>query len=216
MTAFLNWSLKPEQLLSLSPVVPVIVIEREEDALPMAEALLAGGISLMEITLRTAAALPAIETIARKLPEVTVGAGTVYSKGHLQQVSDAGGQFAISPGGTPALLTAAANGKIPLLPGISTVSELMQGIELGYSHFKFFPAEACGGVKALKAISGPFPDIKFCPTGGISQENYRDYLALKTVACVGGSWLVPGEAVRQGDFSLITRLAKEALAAFKS
>jgi 2-dehydro-3-deoxyphosphogluconate aldolase/(4S)-4-hydroxy-2-oxoglutarate aldolase len=193
-------------------VVPVIVLDDLAHALPMAEALLNGGISVMEVTLRTPVALAAIELIAKEFPQALVGAGTVCQEAQLVQVEQAGGKFAISPGGTPRLLSAAKEGAIPLLPGVSTVSELMVGMELGYQHFKFFPAEAAGGIKALKAISGPFPEVTFCPTGGISQENYLEYLKLANVSCVGGSWLVPANAMKSGDFATITQLAKEALA----
>ena len=164
------------------------------------------------MTLRTECAIEAIRRIAKEVPEAIVGAGTVINPQQLAQVTEAGAQFAISPGLTEALLKSAVAGTIPLIPGISTVSELMLGMSYGLNEFKFFPAEANGGVKALKAIAGPFSKVRFCPTGGISPENYRNYLALESVLCIGGSWLVPNDAVKAGDFQRITELAKEAVA----
>lgn len=202
--------MNPKQILSASPVMPVMVIEKEEQAVPLAQALLAGGIQVLEITLRTEAALGSIKAISQQLPEALVGAGTVVTPADLAAVTEAGAKFAISPGLTPELLAAAQQGSIPLIPGISTVSEMMQGMASGLDHFKFFPAEAAGGIKMLKAISGPFPHITFCPTGGISPANYQDYLALPNVACVGGSWLAPKEAVATGDWQKITELARQA------
>ncbi|MBA5839243.1 bifunctional 4-hydroxy-2-oxoglutarate aldolase/2-dehydro-3-deoxy-phosphogluconate aldolase, partial [Morganella morganii] len=158
-------------------------------AVPLPRALVVGGIRVLEVTLRTGSAIEAIRSIAEEVPVAFVGAGTLIGPERLHAVSDAGTRFAISPGLTDSLLQAAVQGSIPLIPGIATVSGLMAGMAYGLKNFKFFPAEANGGVKALKAISGPFPDIRFCPTGGISLNNYRDYLALSSVACVGGSWL---------------------------
>lgn len=204
--------LNAQSVLNAGPVVPVIVIRELHQAVPLARALVAGGIRVLEVTLRTACAIEAIRAIAEEVPEAIVGAGTVINPEQLKAVTDAGAQFAISPGLTESLLQAADQGSIPLIPGIATVSELMAGMANGLKNFKFFPAEANGGVKALKAISGPFPDIRFCPTGGISLNNYRDYLALSSVACVGGSWLVPEDALRNGDYDRITALAAQAVA----
>jgi len=179
---------------------------------PMAKALVAGGVRVLEVTLRTACALDAIRAIAQEVPEAIVGAGTVTNVEQLKAVTEAGAQFAISPGLTESLLKAATEeGTIPLIPGISTVSELMLGMQYGLKEFKFFPAEANGGVKALQAIGGPFAHIRFCPTGGISPANYRDYLALNSVLCIGGSWLVPADALEAGDYDRITKIAREAV-----
>ncbi|MBJ3813990.1 bifunctional 4-hydroxy-2-oxoglutarate aldolase/2-dehydro-3-deoxy-phosphogluconate aldolase [Shimwellia pseudoproteus] len=210
-----NWKTSAEQILKSGPVVPVIVVKKLEHAVPMAKALVAGGVRVLEVTLRTECALEAIRLIAKEVPDAIVGAGTVTNPQQLADVTAAGAQFAISPGLTDSLLKAAAAGTIPLIPGISTVSELMLGMDHGLKEFKFFPAEANGGVKALKAIAGPFAQIRFCPTGGISPANYRDYLALNSVLCVGGSWLVPDDAMEAGDYDRITALAKEAVAGAK-
>jgi 2-dehydro-3-deoxyphosphogluconate aldolase/(4S)-4-hydroxy-2-oxoglutarate aldolase len=206
-----NWKREPAEILSMGPVIPVMVIKKLEQAVPLARALVAGGVKVLEITLRTDAALDAIAEICHEVPEAVVGAGTVTTPEELGAVAEAGAVFAISPGLTPELLEAANNGSIALIPGISTVSELMTGISRGYDHFKFFPAEAAGGIKMLKAIAGPFSKVTFCPTGGISPTNYRDYLSLANVACVGGSWIVPDEAVEREDWDRITALAREAL-----
>ncbi|MEW5289103.1 bifunctional 4-hydroxy-2-oxoglutarate aldolase/2-dehydro-3-deoxy-phosphogluconate aldolase [Erwinia papayae] len=207
-----NWKISAEQILTTGPVVPVIVVNKLEHAVPMAKALVAGGVKVLEVTLRTACAMEAIRAMVNEVPEAIVGAGTVLNAEQLKAVTDAGVQFAISPGLTEPLLKAAVAGSVPLIPGISTVSELMSGMDYGLREFKFFPAEANGGVKALQAIGGPFPQVRFCPTGGISPANYRDYLALKSVLCIGGSWLVPADALEAGDYERITRLAKEAVA----
>ncbi|QDX30176.1 bifunctional 4-hydroxy-2-oxoglutarate aldolase/2-dehydro-3-deoxy-phosphogluconate aldolase [Dickeya poaceiphila] len=207
-----NWKTSAEHILTAGPVVPVIVINKLEHAVPMAKALVAGGVRVLELTLRTDCAVEAIRLIAQEVPDAIVGAGTVINPQQLAEVTAAGAQFAISPGLTEPLLKAATEGTIPLIPGISTVSELMLGMDYGLREFKFFPAEANGGVKALQAIAGPFGKIRFCPTGGISLKNYRDYLALKSVLCVGGSWLVPADALESGDYDRITMLAREAVA----
>lgn len=207
-----NWKVSAEQILRAGPVVPVIVMKKLEHAVPLAKALVAGGVRVLEITLRTECAIEAIRSIAREVPEAIVGAGTVITPEQLKEVTDAGAQFAISPGLTDALLRAATDGSIPLIPGISSVSEMMLGMSYGLNDFKFFPAEASGGVKTLQALAGPFAQVHICPTGGITLANYRDYLALKNVLCVGGSWLVPVEAMESGDYDRITRLAREAVA----
>lgn len=210
--AFENWQLQPGTLFDQGPVVPVIVIKDLADAVPMAKALLAGGIKVLEVTLRTPVALDAIRLLAQEVPDAIVGAGTVTTAAQLQQVLDAGAKFAISPGLTRELLQAGKDCAIPLIPGIASISELMEGTGLGYTHFKFFPAEAAGGVKTLKSIHGPFADIRFCPTGGINEKNFLDYLALPNVKCVGGSWIVPDDAVAAKDWSRITQLCKAAVA----
>ncbi|MGG2140973.1 bifunctional 4-hydroxy-2-oxoglutarate aldolase/2-dehydro-3-deoxy-phosphogluconate aldolase [Symbiopectobacterium sp. RP] len=207
-----NWKTSAEQILTTGPVVPVIVVNKLEHAVPMVKALVAGGVRVLEVTLRTDCAVDAIRAIAKEVPDAIVGAGTVTNPQQLADVIAAGAQFAISPGLTEPLLKAAVEGPIALIPGISTVSELMLGMDYGLREFKFFPAEANGGVKALQAIAGPFSQIRFCPTGGISLKNYRDYLALKSVLCVGGSWLVPNDTLESGDYSRITELAREAVA----
>lgn len=210
--SFANWQLKPETLFAQGPVVPVIVIKDLATAVPLAKALVAGGVRVLEVTLRTPVALEAIELMAKEVPDAIVGAGTVTTPEQLAKVAAAGAKFAISPGLTRELLAAGKAGEIPLIPGIASISELMEGTGVGYTHFKFFPAEAAGGVKTLKSIHGPFSDIRFCPTGGINEKNYQDYLALPNVACVGGSWIVPDDAIANGDWDRITQLCKDAVA----
>ena len=196
-----NWKTSAESILTTGPVVPVIVVKKLEHAVPMAKALVAGGVRVLEVTLRTECAVDAIRAIAKEVPEAIVGAGTVLNPQQLAEVTEAGAQFAISPGLTEPLLKAATEGTIPLI----------LGMDYGLKEFKFFPAEANGGVKALQAIAGPFSQVRFCPTGGISPANYRDYLALKSVLCIGGSWLVPADALEAGDYDRITKLAREAV-----
>lgn len=200
-----------EEILSIGPVVPVIVINDIKDAVPLAKALVAGGVKTLEVTLRTACAIDAIKKIMAEVPEAVVGAGTVTTVEQFKKVSELGVEFIITPGLTPALLKAAVEGTVPVIPGIATIGELMTGAEAGLKCFKFFPAEINGGVAALKAFAGPMPDAKFCPTGGISLKNYRDYLSLKNVLCVGGSWFVPTDVIAKGDFAAITQMAKEAV-----
>ncbi len=204
-------STQVEHIMNASPVMPVLVIENAEDAVPLARALLAGGLRVLEVTLRTEAALDAIRAISAEVDGAIVGAGTVTEPVQLQAVEDAGGVFAISPGATPALLKAGIESRLPYLPAISTVSEMMVAMEYGYQAFKFFPAEINGGVPALKAIAGPFPEVTFCPTGGIGPGNFTDYLALPNVSCVGGSWVVPTELVSSRDWAGITALAAAAI-----
>lgn len=207
-----RWKIPASEILAAGPVIPVMVIEEPERAVPLARALMAGGVRVLEIVLRTPVALDAIRAIAAEVPEAITGAGTVINGQDLAAVTEAGAVFAISPGLTPALLDAASNGPIALIPGIATISELMLGMERGYRRFKFFPAEAAGGIAMLKAIAGPFPQVTFCPTGGISAANYRDYLALKNVACVGGSWIVPADLITAGNWPAITELAARTIA----
>lgn len=207
-----NWKVAPSMVLNASPVMPVMVIQELENAVPLAKALVAGGIRVLEITLRTPVALDCIRAIAKEVPEAIVGAGTILNAEQLQQAADAGAVFAISPGLTANLLASAQKSSIALIPGISSLSELMLGMEYGLDHFKFFPAENAGGVPMLKAIAGPIPQVTFCPTGGISLKNYNEYLALPNVACCGGSWLAPAEVVKNKDWAKVTQLAQEAIA----
>ena len=206
-----TWKIQPKNILTAGPVMPVMVIQNLDDAVPLAKALVAGGIQVLEITLRTPIALEAIKLISQEVKEAIVGAGTIANPAQLQAAEDAGALFAISPGITTSLLTAAQSGNIALIPGIATLSELMLGMENGLNYFKFFPAEAAGGVPLLKAISGPFPNAVFCPTGGISPGNYNEYLHLPNVACVGGSWLAPQAVVNEKNWAKVTELAKKAL-----
>jgi 2-dehydro-3-deoxyphosphogluconate aldolase / (4S)-4-hydroxy-2-oxoglutarate aldolase len=201
-----------DAVFALAPVVPVITIARLEDALPLARALADNGLPVLEVTLRTACALEAIALIARELPSACVGAGTVLNARDLEAVSQAGARFAISPGATDTLYGAAAECPIPLIPGIATASELMRGLEHGWQRFKFFPAESSGGVAALKGFGGPFAHVRFCPTGGIDAAKAPSYLALPNVACVGGSWMLPADALAAGDWDRIGGLAREAAA----
>jgi 2-dehydro-3-deoxyphosphogluconate aldolase/(4S)-4-hydroxy-2-oxoglutarate aldolase len=207
-----TWKIQPKDVLHASPVMPVMVIADLDNAVPLAKALVAGGIRVLEITLRTSVALEAIRLISQEVEGAIVGAGTITTPEQLQAAQAAGAVFAISPGLTPTLLNAAASSEIALIPGIATLSELMQGMEYGLDCFKFFPAEAAGGIPMLKSIAGPMPQITFCPTGGISPDNYRAYLQLSNVACVGGSWLAPADAVKNKDWAKITELAVQAVA----
>lgn len=206
-----NWKISPSTVLNSGPVMPVMVIHNLEDAVPLAKALVAGGIRVLEITLRTPVALDAIRIISQQVEEAIVGAGTITTPEHLQQAEEAGAVFAISPGLTPNLLKASQSNRIALIPGISTLSELMLGMEYGLDHFKFFPAAAAGGVNMLKGIAGPIPSVTFCPTGGISADNYNEYLKLPNVACVGGSWLAPDDAIKAKNWHKITELAEQAI-----
>ena len=201
-----------DEVFALAPVIPVLAIERIEDALPLCRALVDNGLPVLEITLRTACALDAIALVARDLPHACVGAGTVLSAADLAKVSDAGARFAISPGATDNLFNEAKTSAVPLIPGIATASELMRGMEHGWRRFKFFPAESSGGIAALKGFGGPLPMARFCPTGGIDAAKAPNYLALPNVACVGGSWMVPADAVKAGDWARIGVLAGEAAA----
>ena len=186
-----------EEIMRTAPVIPVLVVDRLEDAVPMAEALVAGGLRVLEVTLRTPVALDAIRAM-REVDGAIVGAGTVVDQEQLQAAIDAGAQFIVSPGLTEALGRAAIRAEVPFLPGIATAGDIMRGLELGLEHFKFFPAEANGGIPGLKALAGPFGGLKFCPTGGVRQESAADWLAPEQVLCVGGSWLVPqGEVDRE-------------------
>lgn len=198
------------ELASYGPVIPVIVLQREADAVPLAHALVSGGVRVLEVTLRTPVALAAMRAIAREVPGAIVGAGTVRSVADAQAALDAGCQFAVSPGYTPALGQACRQLKLPLLPGVATASEVMTAQADGYDFVKFFPATAAGGIPLLKAWAGPFPDVAFCPTGGITPQTAPQFLALPNVKVCGGSWLTPQEAIDTGDWGRITALAREA------
>ncbi|MCG2580798.1 MAG: bifunctional 4-hydroxy-2-oxoglutarate aldolase/2-dehydro-3-deoxy-phosphogluconate aldolase [Marinobacter sp.] len=198
-------------VLASSPLIPVIAINDPDDAVPLCQALVDGGINVLEITLRTEHGVKAIEQVRKAIPDAWVGAGTVTSIDQYRQVEAAGAQFVITPGVTEAILEFGLTSEVPLLPGISTISELMLGYNLGYREFKFFPAEVAGGIPALKAFSGPFPDVTFCPTGGIRRDTARDYLAQGNVQAVGGSWLTPGDAIASKDWAKITEIARGSL-----
>ena len=198
------------QVMQDAPVIPVIVLNDVAHAVPMARALVEGGIRMLEVTLRTPQALACIEAIAKAVPQAVVGAGTLRSKADAQAAANAGARFAVSPGYTSALGAACRDLGLPLLPGAATGGEIMAAQEDGFTALKFFPALQAGGSAMLKAWSGPFVDVKFCPTGGISLQNAPDFLALPNVLCVGGSWLVPADALAQGDWARITMLAREA------
>ncbi|MCQ2677394.1 bifunctional 4-hydroxy-2-oxoglutarate aldolase/2-dehydro-3-deoxy-phosphogluconate aldolase [Helicobacter pylori] len=200
------------EVLQISPIVPVVVIENIKDAVPLAQSLIEGGIPIIEVTLRSSYALEAIELIAKNVPKMRVGAGTILNPTQLEQAQNRGAEFLISPGLTIKLLEHAKKKDMPLIPGVSSSSEVMQALELGYSALKFFPAEYCGGVKLLNAFNGPFKGVKFCPTGGISADNMRSYLNLENVLCVGGSWLTPKDLIQNKEWDKITEICKRALA----
>lgn len=198
-----------DALCALAPVIPVLTFDSAEEALPIAEALVEGGLPVLEVTLRTPAAMEAIELLAKRLPDARVGAGTIANPAQYRDACNAGASFIVTPGSTVELLEAGIDSEIPLLPGIQTVSELMEGLQRGYQRFKFFPASVSGGPQALKAYAGPFPDVRFCPTGGIRLETASDYLSLGNVMCVGGSWLTPADKVASGDWAGIRDIARE-------
>ncbi|MBP7565818.1 MAG: bifunctional 4-hydroxy-2-oxoglutarate aldolase/2-dehydro-3-deoxy-phosphogluconate aldolase [Burkholderiaceae bacterium] len=204
--------LTPIDVMQDAPVIPVIVLHEVAHAAPLARALLAGGIRMLEVTLRTPVALDCIEAIARDVPEAVVGAGTVRSAADAQAAQLAGARFAVSPGYTHGVGRACHDLGLPLLPGVATGSEIMAAQEDGYTELKFFPAMQAGGMAMLKAWQGPFGDVRFCPTGGVSETNAPELLALANVACVGGSWLTPADAVAQGDWARIEALARAAKA----
>jgi 2-dehydro-3-deoxyphosphogluconate aldolase/(4S)-4-hydroxy-2-oxoglutarate aldolase len=202
----------PRSLLSIVPVMPVVVLDRLADAVPVARALVAGGLPAIELTLRTDVALDAIRAIADEVPEILVGAGTIVTPGQAKQALDAGAQFLVSPGATPTLLGAMAETGLPFLPGTATVSEVLAVLEGGFTEMKFFPAEASGGAAFLKSVASPVPNARFCPTGGITAATASTYLALPNVGCVGGSWLTPADALVAGDWARVERLARQAAA----
>ena len=201
-----------QDVLAASPIMAVVVIEEAKDAPALARALLAGGVRSIEITLRTPAALEAIRRIASEVPDMLLGAGTVRTPRDLEASAQAGARFAVSPGATAALLEAGRHSPIPYLPAIATASDILEGLAMGYDAFKAFPASVIGGPAALKAFHGPFAEVTFCPTGGISAATAKDYLALPNVACVGGSWLTPADRMKAQDWAGIEKLAADSLA----
>lgn len=202
-----------EKICREARILPVITIGREEQILPLADALAAGGLKTLEITLRSAYGLTAIRRLREERPELCVGAGTVLDKRMMDDVEAAGAQFIVSPGCTDDLLQAGVNCSVPLLAGTSNASDIMRGYALGYRRFKLFPAEICGGVAALKALGGPFGDVRFCPTGGVNAANAAQYLALPNVMCVGGTWMIDSASLANGDWDSIRQRTAEALAA---
>lgn len=198
-------------LLAIAPVIPVLTIEQLEHAVPLARALAAGGLRVLEVTLRTPIALRAIEAISKAVPEAIVGVGTITRMEDFAAAADAGAQFGVSPGLTPEIAGAARSATFPLLPGIMTPTELIAGLGWGFDTFKLFPAQQAGGIPMLKALAGPFPNVVFCPTGGITRATAPEFLALPNVACVGGSWIAPADKVRSGDWQGIEALARDAV-----
>ena len=206
---------KLADLLRHGPIVPVITLERVEDAVPLARALVAGGLRLLEITLRTPAAADSAAAIIQEVPEAVVGIGTVLTPNDLERARKLGARYALSPGATPDLLEAASESEMPFIPGIATASELMAALAHGFQTVKFFPAVAAGGIPALKALAGPFPQARFCPTGGIDEKNARDWLALSNVVAVGGSWVCPTSDIRAQAWDEITSKARRAVISVK-
>ncbi|MDX3088944.1 MULTISPECIES: bifunctional 4-hydroxy-2-oxoglutarate aldolase/2-dehydro-3-deoxy-phosphogluconate aldolase [Streptomyces] len=202
----------PASVLDLAPVLPVVVVDDAADAVPLARALVAGGLPAIEVTLRTPAALDAIRAVAEAVPDAVVGAGTVLTPAQVTRCVEAGARFLVSPGWTETLLAAMTASGVPFLPGVSTASEVVALLERGVTEMKFFPAEAAGGTAYLKSLAGPLPGVRFCPTGGIGPGTAPAYLALPNVGCVGGSWMVPADAVAAGDWARVERLAREAAA----
>jgi len=205
-----------DEILKKAPVVPVIVIEELEHAVPLARALIAGGLPVLEVTLRTPVAMEAIKTIINEVPEAIVGVGTVTKPDQLLECHQVGARFAVSPGLTSALVDSSRDIEIPFLPGVFTPSEAMQAYDLGFKSLKLFPAAQAGGISMLKAMSGPLPEIKFCPTGGIGPTSLLEYLKLPNVLCVGGSWVAPKQTMRNGGWQQITQLSAEAVHTAKS
>lgn len=201
-----------DALFASARLLPVISLRRAEDALPLADALEQGGITTLEITLRTPHALGAIAQLRRERPQLCVGAGTILDGRQYQLALDAGAQFVVTPGCTEELLTLGLDSPVPLLPGVATASEILQGYRFGYRRFKLYPAEVCGGVAALKSFAGPFAGIRFCPTGGVGRQRAPDYLALDNVMAVGGTWMAPADLIARSDWAGITQLCRESLA----
>lgn len=199
-----------DEIMRLSPVIPVLTIHRETDSTPLCSALFNGGLKVLEITLRTDAALSAIRAATDAIPDAIIGAGTVLNADDVSRVADAGARFIVSPGLTETVVAQAQRLGIPVLPGIANASDIMRGLDLGLDRFKFFPAETSGGIPALKALSAPFVNCRFCPTGGISLDAAPKYLALPSVLCIGGSWIAPDEAVKSGNWPLIQANAQAA------
>ncbi|WP_369207132.1 bifunctional 4-hydroxy-2-oxoglutarate aldolase/2-dehydro-3-deoxy-phosphogluconate aldolase [Streptomyces sp. PU-14G] len=200
-------------VLDLAPVIPVVVLDDVADAVPLARALVAGGLPAIEVTLRTTAAPEAIRAIAESVPEAVVGAGTVLGPGNVREAVEAGARFLVSPGWTDTLLEAMRASGVPFLPGVSTTSEVVALLERGVREMKFFPAEAAGGTAYLKSLASPLPQARFCPTGGVSAANAGSYLALPNVACVGGTWMLPGDALAAKDWDRVEALAAQAATA---
>ena len=203
-------SMDPLELMRIGPVIPVIVIDGIEQAVPLARALVAGGVRVLEVTLRTPVALDAIRAIARDVPDAIVGVGTISRVEHFEHAIQAGARFGVSPGLTRELIEAAHASRLPLLPGVMTPSDVISARNAGFFALKLFPAQQAGGIGMLKAMSGPFPDVTFCPTGGVTPTSAPDFLALPNVGCVGGSWLTPPAMVKAGDWNGITALAVDA------
>ncbi|MFG2029566.1 bifunctional 4-hydroxy-2-oxoglutarate aldolase/2-dehydro-3-deoxy-phosphogluconate aldolase [Streptomyces sp. NPDC048825] len=202
----------PSSLLDLAPVIPVVVVSDAADAVPLARALVAGGLPAIEVTLRTPAALDAIRAIAGEVPDAVVGAGTMLTPEQVKESVAAGARFLVSPGWTDVLLEAMRGSGVPFLPGVSTTSEVVALLERGVREMKFFPAQAAGGTAYLKSLAGPLPQARFCPTGGIGLASAPDYLALPNVGCVGGTWMLPEDAIAAKDWARIEELAREAAA----
>lgn len=202
--------MKIRDILALAPVIPVLTIEHIDHAVPLARALSTGGLRVLEVTLRTPAALPAIEAMRKAVPDAVVGVGTLARPGDFVTAGNAGAQFGVSPGLTAEMAAAARAASFPMLPGIMTPTELIAGLGWGYDTFKLFPAQQAGGIGMLKALGAPFPEVVFCPTGGITRATAPDFLALPNVACVGGSWVAPTDKIRAGDWAAIEQLAKDA------
>jgi 2-dehydro-3-deoxyphosphogluconate aldolase/(4S)-4-hydroxy-2-oxoglutarate aldolase len=198
-----------EDIISAAPVMPVLVIHELEKAVPLARALLEGGLRTIEVTLRTPVAMEALAAITRALPEATVGVGTLTRPEQFSQAAEAGAEFAVSPGLTRVMLNACGESAMPYLPGVFTPSEAMAARDIGFKYLKLFPAKQAGGIGMLNALAGPFPELKLCPTGGIDSSNFREFLALPNVPSVGGHWMAPQEAIAAGDWDTITRLAAE-------
>lgn len=205
-------TLNISEVMRAGPVIPVIVIEHLAQAVPLARALVAGGVCVLEVTLRTPVALAAVRTIVDKVPEATVGVGTLTRPEDMTEALEAGARFGVSPGLTPVLIEAARDSGLPLLPGVMTPSDIIAARLAGFHELKLFPASQAGGIGMLRALAGPFPDVVFCPTGGITAETAPEFLALPNVACVGGSWLTPQAALAAADWQAITALAKQASA----
>jgi len=200
-----------DEVMKLSPIVPVVALDNEKDALLLAQALLNGGINIMEVTLRTPAGLKAIEIISKSLPQMHVGAGTVLNAIDFKNAVDHGAEFVFSPGISEALMETSKELDIPFIPGVATPSEVMLAKNNGFKHCKLFPATVVGGIEALKAFNGPFSSMLFCPTGGVNLNNFIDFLSLPNVVCVGGSWIVPKQVIINNDFDIVTKLCKEAI-----
>jgi 2-dehydro-3-deoxyphosphogluconate aldolase/(4S)-4-hydroxy-2-oxoglutarate aldolase len=214
LNSMANKVIQIDELCAKAKILPVITIAREQDVLPLADALAAGGMTALEITLRSAFGLSAIRILREQRPELCVGAGTILDRHQLAAAEAAGSQFIVTPGSTQDLLQAAVDSPLPLLPGVSSASEIMIGYAMGYRRFKLFPAEISGGVAAIKALGGPFNEVRFCPTGGVNADNLKKYMALPNVMCVGGTWMIDNEWVRNGDWNRITEATAEAMALF--